>query len=145
MNILEYLNKTYEEAKDIAKNLDFPYNYLLLGSICLKYKKYKEAYQYLSKIKEEYPKLFAYSAFAIGKFEDCIKYLHKSSLSIDEYIMLVIAYLYLDNLDQARFYLRKALSTDKKKTVSRLRTFVEGLKQNNSVKQIKKILDLLES
>lgn len=119
--------KTLDEISRIAMTIqDKNVKYLLLGSAFLKYRRYQYAYEFLKHIKHQYPRLFSYSAFYTGRYDEVVEML-KDSNDILDLTMLAISALYTDKLDLARSSLDKAIKIDKNRTLELLTEYIANM------------------
>ncbi len=131
MNMIDIPNilrtKTLEEISKIATSIqDKNTRYLLLGSAFLKYKRYQYAYEFLKHVKHQYPRLFSYAAFYIGKHDEVLESL-KDSNDILDLIILTISAAYTNKLDIAKVSLDKAIKIDKNRTLELLTEYIGNM------------------
>ncbi|MEM0356276.1 MAG: hypothetical protein QW465_00770 [Candidatus Anstonellales archaeon] len=135
--------KTLDEIIKISETVtDKNIKYLLLGSAFLKYKRYQYAYEFLKHVKDRYPRLFSYSAFYLGKYKEVIDNL-KPNTDIFDLIVLTISYINVDDMNNAKEMLNRALKLDRKRTLELLKEYVANSPQTEYSRALLIFIDKL--
>ncbi|MEM0382677.1 MAG: hypothetical protein QXL02_01540 [Candidatus Anstonellales archaeon] len=135
--------KTLDEIIKISETVtDKNIKYLLLGSAFLKYKRYQYAYEFLKHVKDRYPRLFSYSAFYLGKYKEVIDNL-KPNTDVFDLIVLTISYINVDDMNNAKEMLNRALKLDRKRTLELLKEYVANSPQTEYSRALLIFIDKL--
>ncbi|MEM1971043.1 MAG: hypothetical protein QW336_00060 [Candidatus Anstonellales archaeon] len=135
--------KTLDEIIKISETVtDKNTKYLLLGSAFLKYKRYQYAYEFLKHVKDQYPRLFSYSAFYLGKYKEVIDNL-KPNTDVFDLIVLTISYINVDDMNNAKEMLNRALKLDRKRTLELLKEYVANSPQTEYSRALLIFIDKL--